>query len=196
MSDPNDFLLGSGGASFSWKEKPLGTTIEGTIARAPEVRQQTDLQTGNPLTWDNGDPKMQLVVALQTTLREDDDDDGVRNLYVKGSKKPESKSLHAAVAGAVQAARAKGLEVGGHLKVTLTGKRPSTTKGFNDANEFAAVYTPASASYFEATASGGQITTDPAPPGFTQQQWDSFNDVQKAALRNVPTAAGTDGPPF
>jgi hypothetical protein len=139
---------------------------------------------------------MQLVVALQTTLREDDDDDGIRNLYVKGSKKPESKSLHAAVAGAVQAARAKGLEVGGHLKVTLTGKRPSTTKGFNDANEFAAVYTPASASYFDpASAPVNNGPADPAPPGFTQQQWDSFNDVQKAALRNVP-ATGTDGPPF
>lgn len=197
MTEANDFLLGGGGTSFSWKDKPIGTTIEGTVTRVPEVRQQTDMKTGELETWDNGDPKMQLVVALQTTLRESDDDDGVRNVYVKGSKKPESKSMHAAVAGAVQATKAKGLEVGGTLKVTLSGKHPSSTKGFNDANEFEAVYTPAAAGFLAPETPAAQApvdawatpaaapaaTTGPSkPPGMDQATWDSLPDNAKAAV--------------
>lgn len=140
MSNPDDFLLGGGGKSAFSKDDPIGTTITGTIAFPPSVQQQTDIQSGDPLTWNNGDPKEQLVVTLQTDQRDDEDDDGQRKLYVKGSKKAGTKSLHDAVASAVKAAGAKGLAVGGTLTVQLVGTEPSATRGFSDRKLYAAKY--------------------------------------------------------
>ena len=131
------FLLGGGGKSASFEN--VGDSITGTV-ESTEVRQQTDMVTGEPETWPSGDPKMQLLVRLQTSNRDDQDDDGIRTLYVKGSKKPGSRSLHDAVASAVRQAGAKGLEEGGTLTVTHDGTEPSSTRGFNDRKLYSATY--------------------------------------------------------
>lgn len=135
----DDFLMG--GAATSAKFEHVGDTVTGTIVTT-EVRQQTDIQTGQPLVWDNGDPRMQLVVALQTDQRDDPDDDGIRMVYIKGSKARGSKSLHDAVRAAVEQAKTKGLEAGGTLTVSFIGEEPSKTKGFNPRKLWQATYTP------------------------------------------------------
>lgn len=137
-TDPNAFLLGGGGKSA--KFEAVGDTVTGVICAPPELRQQTDIKTGLPKTWDNGDPVMQLVVKLQTDQREDAEDDGVRNLYVSGGFK--RASLQKAVADALRTAKVKGLEVGGTLAVRYTGEEPNSVKGFNPAKLYAAQYTP------------------------------------------------------
>lgn len=169
--DPDTFLMGS--KSRSAKFESIGDIVQGTIATIPEVTQQTDLETGKPVTWDDGNPKMQLVVTLQTDLRDidDEDDDGIRKLYVKGSKKPESKSLHAAVLAAVLTTGAKGLEVGGKLAVKYTGNGVSKTRGFNPPKQYTATYQPAAAAFFEQN-------TEPAatpPATVTQLQQTAHN---------------------
>lgn len=144
-NDPNSFLLGGGGKSAKFEN--VGDTITGTICAPPELRQQTDIATGKPKTWDNGDPVMQLVVQLQTNEREDVEDDGIRNLYVAGGFK--RMSLQKAVADAVRAAKAKGLEVGGTLTVKFTGEEPPATKGFSPAKLYAAKYQPPVAGFLD-----------------------------------------------
>jgi len=123
-----DFLTGGGGRSA--KFETIGDKIKGTVVAA-ETRQQIDMDTDKPAFWDDGKPKMQLVVTLQTGEREDDDDDGVRNLYVKGSKKPETQSLTASLIGALKAAKATSLEVGGILAVRYVGDGTASKRGFN-----------------------------------------------------------------
>jgi hypothetical protein len=114
--DPNKFLMGSGVKSA--KFETVGTTIGGRIVTEPTVQQQTKYKTGEALFFDNGDPKLQLVVKVQTDLREDPDDDGVRGLYLKGGyKRPTTQK---AVADAVRNAGAQGLSIGGELYLTLT----------------------------------------------------------------------------
>lgn len=204
MSSTDDFLFGSGSASAKFDN--VGDSITGQVVTT-EVKQQTDIQSGNPLTWDNGDPRMQLVVTLQTDLREPredgTEDDGKRNLYVKGSKKAGSKSLHDAVASAVRAAGAQGLKPGGTLTVQYIGTEPSATRGFNDRKLYAAQYiapdpSVASAGFFgnaePAAASpwNGAVQTAPAqaqpvtaapvaaaPVGPTQEQ---INALQAAGI--------------
>ena len=165
-NDPTSFLLGGGGKSAKFEN--VGDTVTGTIAAPPELRQQTDIKTGAPKFWDNGDPQMQLVVKLQTAEREDVEDDGIRNLYVSGGFK--RASLQKAVADAVRSAGAKGLEVGGTLAVKFTGEEPPQTKGFNPAKLYAAKYTPPTDSFLEepkqpavaaAASSGGWGTDEP-----------------------------------
>lgn len=128
QTDPDQFLMG-GGVVRSAKFAQYGDTITGQVVET-RITQRTDIQTKEPLTWPNGDPKLQLVVTLQTTLREDPDDDGMRNVYVSGSTQPGSRSMHAAVADAVRAAGAETLEVGGVLSVTYDSEEASSTPGF------------------------------------------------------------------
>ena len=78
----NKFLMGGGGKSASFKSS--GDSVSGVIA-SMEERQQTDFDSGKPLEWDDGKPKMHLVVTLLTDESVDEDDDGVRRLYVKGN---------------------------------------------------------------------------------------------------------------
>lgn len=169
MSDTiNDFLLGGGGKSASFEA--IGDTITGTILSA-EVTQQTDIADSKPLFWDDGSPRQQLVVRLQTTQRipDDPDDDGVRAVYVKGSKKAGTRSLHDAVASAVRAAGAKGLVIGGTLTVTFDGTEPSQTRGFSDRKLYTAAYQPPSAA-----VSGSFLGTTPtaaAPAAPAGQSW-------------------------
>ncbi len=138
-NDIDNFLLGGGGKSASFEN--VGDQVTGTIVSA-EVKDQTDIQSGKPLLWDNGDVRKQLLVRLQTTERDPDDpeDDGIRALYVKGSRKPGSRSLHDAVASAVRAAGAKSLEIGGALTVVHDGTEPSQTRGFSDRKLYRATY--------------------------------------------------------
>lgn len=155
-NDIDNFLLGGGGASAKF-DNP-GDTITGTVESA-EVKDQTDIQSGKPLLWDDGSPRKQLVVRLQTALRDDSDDDGVRAVYVKGAKKAGSRSLHDAVASAVRAAGAKSLEVGGTLTVTHDGTEASQTRGYNDRKLYSASYVAPD----RASGAGGFLGTTPAP---------------------------------
>jgi hypothetical protein len=185
-TNPADqFLLGGGGSSAKFDS--IGDSVTGVIV-STDVQQQTDITTGAPLTWDNGDARQQLVVRLQTTQRDPDntDDDGVRNVYVKGSKKAGTKSMHDAVATAVRASGSKGLEVGGTLTVTFVGEEPPQQRGLSPRKLWEATY----AQPDRAAQSGSFLGTTPAqgaaqapvatPPGLSAEQVAAFNAWQQS----------------
>lgn len=197
--NPDTFLMGGGAASAKF-EAP-GDTIDGTIAEPPEVRQQTDIATGQPVFWPSGDPKMQLVVTLATTIRDDSDDDGKRRVYIKG------KSLTEAVREAVRQSGAKGLELGGTLTVTYTGDGVASQRGFNPPKLYTAAYarpdttkqsaeflgvdkapTPAVAPVAPATA--------PAPAGPPQPTAEQIAALKAAGVDPKTVFPHYDPPPF
>jgi hypothetical protein len=132
--DANAFLMGSESvpsASFLTK----GTNHQGEILEI-KMRQQLDIDTRKPLFWENGDPKMQLVVTLQTDEQDDEieDDDGRRRLYLKYKMKD-------AVSDAVREAGAEnGLEVGGWLSVTFVKQDKPEKRGKSGVKHFEAEY--------------------------------------------------------
>lgn len=133
MTDTLEGFL-SGGGSAAAKFPTVGTLIKGTITGA-ELTQQTDPADGKPKTWDDGNPRMQMVVTLQTDERDADidDDEGIRRLFVKG------KMLQA-VREAVKGAGVKTVEVGGVLAVKYTGDGEKTNPAFNAPKLYAAQY--------------------------------------------------------
>lgn len=147
MNDVNNFLFGGGGTSAKFEK--IGDKVKGTITNV-SLEQQTSLEDGKPLFWDNGQPRMILVVTLQTDLRDDDDDEGVRRLYAKGGKfevsEGDGKSLKDAIADAVKAAGSKSLDEGGQLAVAHTGLAKAKTRGYSPAKLFTAQYQPPVAS--------------------------------------------------
>jgi hypothetical protein len=202
MTNPADqFLLGSKTRSASFET--IGDTVTGVIL-STAVQQQTDIHSGAPLSWDNGDPRMQLVVRLQTSLREEPDengipDDGVRAVYVKGSKKTGTRSMHDAVATAVRQAGGKGLEEGGTLTVTFVGEEPPSQRGLSPRKLWEATYvqpdraaqsgsflgTTESATYPPADVTGVPFAATPAAPGpQSKEQDDAFQAWLKS--KNQP----------
>lgn len=163
----DDFLMGGGVTSA--KFPVLGTTVTGRITERPTVEQQKDFTTGEAKFWDDGKPQMQLVVTLATAERDpaNPEDDGARRVYVKGQMKT-------AVAQAVRAAGARGLEVGGVLSVTYSTDGVAKNPRFNAPKNFTATYTPAATAELHAP--------EPTLPGLTPQQ-------QAAAMTNPATAA-------
>jgi hypothetical protein len=175
-TDPNNFLMGGGGRSAKFDN--AGDTITGTITAEPEMRQQTDIKSGQPKFWDNGDPQMQLVVRLQTDLREDADDDGIRAIYVKGGFK--APTMQKAIADAVRASGAKGLAVGGTLTVTYTGNGPASGVGMNPPKYYTAQY--------QAPVVGAAFLQEPTAPPAAPQQAVAPAPQPVPAAGHAPTA--------
>jgi len=134
----NRQLMGSGKPSISWANAEVGTTVKGTILDA-DVTQQTDFKSREPKTWPDGQPMMQVVITLQTELRDPSviDDDGQRRLFVDG------KRITEAVRDACRAANVKGLDVGGTLAVKFTGLGEAPGPGLSAPKLFRAEYKPA-----------------------------------------------------
>ena len=121
MTDTLDALLAGGGKTA--KFETIGTTHSGTITDV-SVRQATNFDTGKPEFWDDGNPKQQIVVSIQTPERLDADDDGVRAIYINawGEK---LKAFRQA------ASEAKGKpEPGDFFTATYTGDGEKPQRGY------------------------------------------------------------------
>ena len=139
--------IASGGKAFPFNE--IGDKVSGTI-KLIERRQQTSFENNTPLFWDNGDPRMLTYIELETDLRDDDDDDGVRALYCKGGNfEPAEGSGLSAERAIVEAAKKAGLkeiDPGMKLHVAFTGRAKPTTRGYQPAKLFVMKLEPAKAS--------------------------------------------------
>lgn len=169
MRTANDILMGGGVPSAKFEN--VGDSVAGSIDDEPQAAQQTDFTTGEPLTWPNGDPRMQVVVTLATDQRDPGvkDDDGIRKLYIKG------KSMTGAVRDAIRKAGAKGLERGGQLTVTYTGDGVAERRGINPPKLYTAAYAPPSVNAVNA------VLAQPEPASAAGPS----EDALQAALANL-----------
>jgi hypothetical protein len=130
----DDLFAGGGAPAASFAE--LGDSITGVILNV-EGRQQTDFDSGEPLTWDDGKPRMEAIITLSTKLRdpEVEDDEGERRLFCRGQ-------MLTAMRGAVKKAKDKKPRIGGRLTVTFSDEGEQKKKGFNKPKLFTVVYEP------------------------------------------------------
>lgn len=131
-NDVNAFLMGGGARSAKFAE--INDRVWGSIMSS-ETRQQTDFKTGALLYWNDGKPRMQVVITLMTDEHEDDDDDSLRAVYVKGE-------LQKAFRAALVKAGVNGIEDGGKLLVQFTSEAPPKVKGENGAKLYYVKYEP------------------------------------------------------
>jgi len=127
------------------KFENIGDRIEGRILSA-EARPQTDIETGEVVTWSDGKPRLQWVIVLATDLRDSADDTGERTVYAKGGNfvpaTGEGLSPMEAIKAAVAKAGAKQLLEGGTLVMQHTGLGVKKNKAHNAPKLFKARYTP------------------------------------------------------
>lgn len=170
----NDLLMseGEGGPkAWSWsvkdqmgryQPKPYGTSITGTVTKVPEVAQQRNFDTGNLEVWADGNPKLKIIITLQTTLKDDEEDDGIRTLHVK-----KGWAEHQPIREAVLASGAEKMEVGGKLTVVFVGETPNPGGGFPTKN-FTATYQPPAQSALMDSPTAQQPATPAEVRSFAQ----------------------------
>lgn len=81
----DELLSGSGAKSFFNADSQPGQSVTGVLDLI-ETSQMRDFQTKQPAYWNDGRPRMQIHIVLQTTLHDPsiEDDDGRRSLWIKG----------------------------------------------------------------------------------------------------------------
>jgi hypothetical protein len=131
MGDEDAFM---GGGSKTFPFDTVGDSITGRILSIKQ-RQQTDMQTNELAFWPDGKPKMMFTIELQTKIREDEEDDGIRTINVRWKSQE-------AVQKAVKLSGAKKPEVGGILTLTFTGEGVATQRGFSKPKFWSANYVP------------------------------------------------------
>lgn len=158
MTQEEDDFMGGGFKSFIFESE--GDMIVGKIITKPEKLQQTDVDSGELKTWDDGKPMWYYRLTLQTDLRDPNDqfDDGVRSL---------SLSWHrlTAVRNAVKKAGAKNIEIGGDLWLRFDAYGPKTKSAFSapKVGWSAGYRAPVATEGFMDTPTTGQQATPAAP---------------------------------
>lgn len=129
--------LKSGTPWWGGKGIGVGDSVTGIITSASR-EQQTDFDTRAPLVWDNGDPRMETVIIMDTDLRdpEIENDKGARALHLRGGNyelaEGEGQSGEDALRDAM---RSSGLRAEPGVKITakITGMAKPTGRGRNPA---------------------------------------------------------------
>lgn len=147
--DVDNFLMGMKRLGVSAQFPKIGHSYSGVIKEF-EMEQQRDYDNSEELLfWDEEktQPKMHLVVALQTNARgkftkagdliDVDDDDGTRNLYVKGA-------MRDALLKAMKEAGVRSLEKGAMLEMTYVRNGKQSNAKYFAPKQFEAKYIPAS----------------------------------------------------
>lgn len=128
-----DFLMGAGVPSA--KFPTIGSKVVGTI-ESYEKRQERDMD-GNKITFDDGEPKYQLVFTLDTGEEDPtiDDDDGMRKLYTK-------PQMLQAIREAIKKSGHRGDIVGGRLGIVYFEDGEPPRRGFSGPKQFRAKFEP------------------------------------------------------
>ena len=121
-TDDLDRMLSGGAKSAKFERE--GDTITGIVDEVL-IRQATEYGTGKPLTFDNGDPREQIVVVIRAddVVREDENDDGFRSIYIKGWGQQRRAFIQAVRDAAKPTA-------GDRFTATFTRSEPSKQGGF------------------------------------------------------------------
>lgn len=188
---------------MSWKNKPVGTSVSGVVAREPRTMQSRDYDTDELEFWDspaNTQPKLQMAIYLDLGITHPDptmypDHDGVWALYVR-----QSTQAHKELREVVRKSGAKSIEVGGRLTFTYIGDGEQKNPKFNPPKHFRIEYQPpgnrASADFLSSGSMSyaGQPASTP-PAGLDPAAWAALDPGRRAAV--LASMQGTSsGPPF
>ena len=121
------------------KFENIGDKIAGRIVSVKR-EQQREFESGKPLVWDNGDPRLQTVIGLDTA-------DGEVTVYAKGGKvgdiaEGEGMAMENAIVAAVRSAGADSIDPGAELAIQHTGIAKPTRAGLNGQKLYVAAYKP------------------------------------------------------
>lgn len=128
----NDLLMGGGLRAVKWEH--IGQVVIGTIVDEPKVEQLKKHESTELDFWPSGDPKMQIIVTIQTDYRDpgNAEDDGKRRLHIP-------PRMMTPLRESVRKTGAKGIAMGGRIAVQWAS---GSGVGAGNAREYATDYAP------------------------------------------------------
>lgn len=124
------------------KLETVGDKVSGRIVRVAR-QQQRDFDTGAPMVWSDGNPRLQTVIVLDVNGEE-------RALYAKGGNydvvSGTGLSMESAIVAAVREAGGASIDAGAELAVAHSGLGKPPRAGANAPKLYTAQYRPATAS--------------------------------------------------
>ena len=178
MASIKEMLASSQGApSFFTADTPIGASVVGQIT-ATAIRQATDFKTKEPLVWNDGNPREQIVLTLATGLRDPSipDDDGTRSLYIKwwGAQRN-------AFVAAIKEAGDDDVRVGGKFMATYLRDEPAAERGLSATKIYVYRYQqPSATAGLMQQAVQPQAPAQPAwaPPAAAADPWAPSSPAQ------------------
>jgi hypothetical protein len=186
MPDPNDLLSIKSVPSISFKDAKVGDAYTGVITEL-ETAQVRNYDSGEPEFWDDGKPKLQIVVTLATDYLDPsvDEDDGTRKVYLFGQKL-------AAARTAMKEAGIQKLEKGFKFTISYAGTKPSSNKKYNDVKLYAINIVPSKSNAdVDALLVGmgaTEVVNTPAPKSLTVEQIDKIKKLTAAGFDETEIA--------
>lgn len=161
------------------RNSPIGSTITGTIVKA-DIVQMRHYTTGDPETWENGDPKNQVRIILNVGGEEQ------RAVYIK------TWGVNAiALKEAVLAAGMSDLDRGATFTATYSHDIPSDDPKMSPTKAFSYALKPASATGgFFADTTTGEVTQQQTPASVPVEA----PPAPAAAPAPAPPAPAAQGP--
>ena len=185
-NDVSSFFGGTGIPSA--KFPTIGTVVTGTITEPPVQSQQSEIGTGKPLTWDDGKPRLQLVITLQTKERdpEIEGDTGIRRVFCTGTKVSEGGGMK----GAFQRAGIRDLPVGGALTIKYSHDGQRSSAAYSPPKQYEVTFVPPNpAAGFlgnhPAGARGSGPSVSGMPMGMDPDVWNNLTPEVQAELRTA-----------
>jgi hypothetical protein len=159
QADTTGFWGGAPSLSFDAAKGYGKGTFRGGQVLSKTISDQTEMGNGKVRTWGDGSPRKQMVLLLQTSERADPQDNGQRQLFIKGD-------LPRACREAFQAQGASDIEIGSWVYAAWVDDKAAKTAGHNPSKVYQVVYArPGQPDPMPAPA---QVT--PAAPQFAQPQ--------------------------
>lgn len=158
QTDTTGFWGGAPSLSFDAAKGYVKGTFRGGQVLSKTISDQTDMATKKVRTWADGSPRKQMVLLLQTGERADPQDNGQRQLFIKGD-------LPRACREAFQATGASDIEIGSWVYAAWIDEKPSQAGGHPTKVYKVAYARPGQPDPMPAPA---QVT--PAAPQFSQPQ--------------------------
>jgi len=130
--------LSQGTKWWGGRECGVGDKISGVVISA-ERAQQRDFDTGSPMEWDNGDPRMETVIIVGDTGLVDpemDNDTGERALHLRGGNYKVAEGTGLAGEAALREGMKKAgirCEPGAKITAVISGLAEVTGRGKNPA---------------------------------------------------------------
>lgn len=171
------------GKGLKFQDRAFGTRYVARVSGPCTVRQLTDFKTGAPRTWNDGNPRWQLLIPVQ--IQPDaEHPDGNAVFYVKGRDKDE---LNRAMAAAGEPESVRVPPVGSILDITYVEDKPNA--GASPTKIRRIVYTPSNGAAQPAPVAPQQAYAPPAAPVQPGQPYG------QPAYAPQPTAPAYQPPP-
>lgn len=135
QTDTSGFWGGAASISFDDKKGYVKGSPRGGKILSKSISDQTKMGTGEVLRWKDSTPRKQMVLLLQTAERSDAQDNGQRQLFIKGD-------LPRATREAFQAVGASDVEIGGWLYAAWVDDKPPSQSGYSPQKIYKCIYAP------------------------------------------------------